>query len=205
MEMIVAETVAERLARPLPGPEGWKVMQPPDRGERSSVPAEATAREGAVLVLLTTGGSVPLIQRTADGGPHSGQIAFPGGEREPQDRDIIATALREAQEEVTLDPTQCRVLGTLTPLYIPVSNFFITPVVALNRPGPLRLEANPDEVARIFSIALPSLMSTRQIVSVPEIPAAVPAFCLAGNVIWGATAMILSELWHVLTGENTVP
>ena len=85
-----------------------------------------------------------------DADRHSGQVAFPGGRQEPEDADSTATALREVQEEIGLDPAQVALLGALRPLHT-VSNYLITPVVG-EIPWPLDLTLDPVEVARVFSI-----------------------------------------------------
>jgi 8-oxo-dGTP pyrophosphatase MutT (NUDIX family) len=87
---------------------------------------------------------------------HSGQIAFPGGKADPEDRDAIATALREAEEEVGLEPEFVDVIGTM-PIYTTGSAFIVTPVVALVHPG-FRLKVNADEVADVFEVPLDFLM-----------------------------------------------
>ena len=94
-----------------------------------------------------------FIRRTEQpGDPHSGQVAFPGGRHDPRDPDSIATALREAQEEIALPPTAVRVLGALPPMHT-VSRFLVTPVVG-EVDWPQALRPDPREVARIFSIPL---------------------------------------------------
>lgn len=94
-----------------------------------------------------------FIRRTEyEGDHHSGQVAFPGGQSERGDQGPVATALREAQEEVGLDPRQVRLLGEMTPMHT-VSDFLVTPVVG-EIPWPLDLAPDPVEVARVFSIPL---------------------------------------------------
>src|SRR5205085_12699469 len=115
----------------------------------------ATARTAAVLVLISPDSEgearVTLIERTSYDGHHSGEIAFPGGAAEPSDADDAATAIREATEEIGLDPGAIgvRVVGALEVFWIPVSNFRVTPVVALADRLPT-WRADPREVARII-------------------------------------------------------
>lgn len=178
-------------------PEGRRYIDPPPGGARQS---------GVLLLLFPKSGRLHLvlIERSRDGGVHSGQIAFPGGKREPFDRDIIATALREAREEVSLDVRRLAVLGNLSPLYIPVSNFLVHPVVAYAERPPL-LEPSPLEVTRIYTPSLATVFGSKDMVRLPlrgsrpeNLP--MPAYRLEGEgVIWGATAMILSELEYLLT------
>ncbi len=150
--------------------------------------------------------TVLLTHRTARMSTHSGQIAFPGGKSDPTDADAVATALREAQEEVGLAPEFVQVLGQL-PIYVTGSAFVITPVVALVHPG-FRLEANPVEVADVFEVPLAFLMNpanhrrhevpwqdtTRQWFSMPyhDLESGKEHF------IWGATAGMLRNFYRFL-------
>lgn len=207
------EQLRLRLKEPLPGEEAHALMRPHRRpGLLRTIPPEQS-HSGAVLILLVPPETqhsrstvrLPLIERTDDGGPHAGQIALPGGRVEEGDSSIAETALREAREEIGLDPTACRVLGTLTPLHIDVSGFIVTPVVAwyLRPPqkGSNPFRPDPREVRRIISID-PGVLA--QSYSVEEVVARgyrfpVPAFRVGQTVIWGATAMILAEfslLWE---------
>ena len=146
----------------------------------------------------------PLILRPAYDGVHSGQVAFPGGRYELTDENLIRTALREAQEEIGLRLTDVRILGCLTELFIPPSNFYVLPVIATM---PYRPDFYPDarEVEDIFEIKLNEISdagiigsSTLQIRG-EEVLA--PHYEVNGYKIWGATAMMISEL---LTVINTI-
>ncbi len=175
---------------------------------QQDIPAEA--RESAVLVLLQEVAGdleVTLIERTADRSAHSGQIAFPGGRRDPEDASLLDTALREAREEVDLEADKVAVVGALTALYIPVSRFHVYPFVAY-APSPLVLLPSPLEVARIIQTPLSLLFAPQnriiaeiKPVLTPEEPIEVPAYKLPndGTLVWGATAMILSELQTLLS------
>jgi 8-oxo-dGTP pyrophosphatase MutT (NUDIX family) len=135
---------------------------------------------------------------------HSGQIAFPGGKADPQDVDAVATALREAQEEVGLEPQYVEVIGTL-PIYTTGSAFIVTPVVALVKPG-FTLQPNADEVADVFEVPLDFLMDPanhrhhvvdwageqRSWLSMPYVDGSTERF------IWGATAGILRNFYRFL-------
>ena len=139
------QALRQRFAKP-------PVWQPELRGEPAFV--ERPVAEAAVLLPLVqrTGGlTVLLTQRSAQLSSHSGQVAFPGGRTDPEDRDAIATALREAWEEVGLAPQRAQVLGSL-PVYTTGSAFNVTPVVALVPPQPLK--PNPQEVAQVFEVPL---------------------------------------------------
>jgi 8-oxo-dGTP pyrophosphatase MutT (NUDIX family) len=135
---------------------------------------------------------------------HSGQIAFPGGKADPTDSDAVATALREAQEEVGLEPQYVEVIGTL-PIYTTGSAFIVTPVVALVDPG-FALHPNPDEVADVFEVPLDFLMDPanhrhhavdwageqRRWMSIPYMDGSTERF------IWGATAGMLRNFYRFL-------
>lgn len=196
----------DRLERTLPGIAAQERMT----GRALTLPGEIpeNARQGGVLALLYPIAErlhLLLIRRTADGGAHSGQIGFPGGKAEEQDRDIIATALREAQEEVGLLPCEVDVIGMLSPLYIPVSNFHVHPVLgfAQAQPGYILSAA---EVAEVLEVPLEELLHperiTKVVVNSPtdnSFIKKVPAYKLADEtIIWGATAMMISELQMLL-------
>ncbi|MCC7069430.1 MAG: CoA pyrophosphatase [Burkholderiales bacterium] len=124
--------------------------------ERSAVHARLgrAIRPAGVLILLVErqqGLHVVLTQRTAHLHDHAGQISFPGGRQDAGDRDIIATALREAHEEIGADPARIEVMGTL-PHYVTVTAYDVTPVVAVSAPQPYRVD--PFEVADVFEVPL---------------------------------------------------
>lgn len=195
--------LVERLAGPLPGPEGQASLSPRPRfGWRpGQVPRDC--RHGGVLLLLYPISGVPhfiLTVRNAGLLHHSGQVSLPGGAVEPQES-FDAAALREAHEEVGVDPRSVRIVGGLSPLHVPVSGFVLHPLVGVADSRPqLRREAR--EVARILEIRLDELcdpsvlgLETR---SSEAGPAEVPYFLLAGEKVWGATAMVLAEFLWVL-------
>lgn len=171
------------------------------------MPDERDARPAAVLVLVMPGGDgeahVLLTERAHRGGHHSGEVSFPGGKAEPDDEDIVATALREAAEEVALDAAAAgvRVAGVLERFWIPVSSFVVTPVVAIAERRPV-LRAAPAEVARIIEAPLrhfvpgaPIHVVDRTIRSIPLRYGTYPVDDLA---IWGATARILGQLGAIV-------
>ena len=142
-----------RLTQSLPGPAAHERMLARVLPLPLKVPEDA--RPSAVLSLLfplNNALHVLLIKRTEDGRAHSGQISFPGGRQEPTDADLHATALREAQEEVGIMSSEVEILGQLTPLYIPVSNFQVYPFVAFAEKRPAYL-LSKQEVA--YTIELP--------------------------------------------------
>jgi len=194
----------QRLARLATPGHGFEPERPGDgitATTREPAPASVLVplvpREGGLQVLLT--------QRTDHLHDHAGQISFPGGRRDPGDTDDVATALREAQEEVGLHPRHVEVLGNM-PVYRTVTNYVVTPVVALVHP-PFELELDSFEVAEAFEVPLSFLMtpahhrwhewrepdgSTRHFLSMPWQGASREYF------IWGATAAMLRNLYRLL-------
>jgi 8-oxo-dGTP pyrophosphatase MutT (NUDIX family) len=196
----------ERLKQPLPGKEAQERMT----GRVLPMPDEIpeNARQGAVLALLyPVNGvlSLLLIRRTADGGAHSGQIGFPGGKAEKTDADLVATALREAQEEVGLLSCDVDIIGGLSSLYIPVSNFNVHPFVGYTEKKPDYI-LSAIEVESIVEVPVAELFHPERITKVVVTSPAdksfvrkVPAYKLEDEtIIWGATAMMISELQILL-------
>jgi 8-oxo-dGTP pyrophosphatase MutT (NUDIX family) len=200
----------QALAQELPGREAQLKMSPlPVDWRRFTLDAPATAKKSAVLLLFypeKSGAFFPLIKRPSYPGAHSGQVSFPGGKVEPNDPDLVYTALREAEEEIGIDASKVEVLGRLTDLYIPTSNFLVSPVLGFLEETP-RFVPEAREVARIIPTAI-SLVGQPQIRQRTTIPIGegrhleTPYFALDGEVVWGATAMILSELLQLLE-QNT--
>jgi 8-oxo-dGTP pyrophosphatase MutT (NUDIX family) len=193
------------LLKPLPGTDvQWK-MASSDRMIRDfpRLPGP-DARVAAVLILLYPDtGSVHTVfmQRHNYDGVHGGQISFPGGKKEDSDKDIIHTAIREAEEETGIDPEGISVLGTLTPLFIPVSNMIVTPVVGWTEKMP-DFKHQPEEVVFLIDAELKRFLDPSMLKIKPfEIRGEkinVKYFDYEGNVIWGATAMILNELLTII-------
>jgi 8-oxo-dGTP pyrophosphatase MutT (NUDIX family) len=197
----------ERLKYPLPGITAQNKMSSLVRlREWMKLKVPAGARQGGVLILLFPGKDdicFALMQRPDYKGVHGGQISLPGGKREPSDADIIQTALRESYEELGIIPETVNISGMLTPLYIPPSNFHITPVVGFSEREPRFIPA-PEEVDSVIVVPLNQLMDPanirpKRVKTGFGISLDVPAFFINGHIIWGATAMILSELKAILT------
>jgi 8-oxo-dGTP pyrophosphatase MutT (NUDIX family) len=150
----------------------------------------------------------PLIKRPEYPGIHSGQVAFPGGKMEPQDINIAETALREASEEVGIDRSKVKILGQLTDLFIPTSNFLVSPVLGFTAERP-DLIPEEREVSRIITTELitltdPTVRRKKILEFGPTIKLDTPYFQIDGEVVWGATAMILSELIQLLRQDNNL-
>jgi 8-oxo-dGTP pyrophosphatase MutT (NUDIX family) len=198
----LTEKLRSALRGPLPGEAAQYRMA--HQARRGYLAERPDAREAAVLALLYPHADEPhlvLIQRPSRDArdPHRGQISFPGGRRETTDPDLAATALREAEEEVGVPADRVELLGALTPLYIPVSNFKVQPYVgiALERP---RFRPQPSEVQDIIEAPF-SVFRDPATVRLTDMELGrglvlrgVPYFDVAGHVVWGATAMMLNEL-----------
>ena len=196
----LALELREALARPLPGRSYQESMLPAARVGQVS---PADPRPSAVLVPIVAdlGSHAILLIERAAGGPHGGQIAFPGGSEEEGDASAAETALREAREEIGLDRGEVEVLGPLSPLTIEVSGFLVQPVVGFAR-GVRGLSPSPGEVAAIHRVPLarlldPSSKTEREIEARGERLLA-PCYVFSEVLVWGATAMILAELEEVL-------
>jgi 8-oxo-dGTP pyrophosphatase MutT (NUDIX family) len=165
---------------------------------RLTTPAEG-GRESAVLVLLGeqpgVGPDVLVLQRAATLRTHAGQPAFPGGAADPEDADVRATALREANEEVGLDPTSVTVLAELPKLWIPVSDFVVTPVLAWwHDPHPVH-PREPAEVAHVARLPVSELVDPANRLRVRHPSGWIgPAFSARGMLVWGFTAGVLATL-----------
>ena len=203
----VVPSLRERLQRPLPGLEAQLRMCPPQRGAPDQWDeAQRNARRAAVLALLypfdgTTG--LVLTQRHEDLKAHSGQISFPGGRIEPGESPTEA-ALREGWEEVGINRREVDVLGHLTDLYIPPSDFTVTPVVAAIPTRPV-FRPQEEEVDVIIEVPVPALLDpaahTSAVWTFGEHEVDIPYFAFGEFEIWGATAMMLAELLAVMEGE----
>lgn len=170
------------------------------------IPPRVELREAAVLVGLVDRGcdySVLLTRRSERMSKHAGQVAFPGGRCDPEDQGPLAAALREAREEIALDPGCVQALGFIDSLPT-FTGFLVTPVVGLVQPG-LPLVPNPQEVERVFEVPLDFLLDVRNVrIERREWMGRLRAtYCYewAGERIWGATAAMLLNLRQRLTGE----
>ena len=164
-----------------------------------------SARNASVLVGLFDQNNethVAFIRRASTLRAHSGEIAFPGGAADVSDVSPIVTALREAQEEIGLDPSRVEVLGIMPPVFTVISNFLITPVVAYLPEGPGKLQLQMSEVAEIILLPLqglanPAIYHTEQWMQ-DNVPHTVYFFDYASYRIWGATARMLNTLLELL-------
>jgi len=204
----------ERLAVfPVPLPAGPESLMPvfTDGRLRPRFAASPTARPAAVLVLLYPDAHgearIVLTERVSYDGHHSGEVSFPGGKAEPGDDDAAATALREASEEVALDAdaAEVTVVGTLEPVFIPVSDFRIDPIVAVAAREPV-LRPNPTEVARILTPPVSAFLPDADVEiverTIRDWPLRYGGYRIDGLHVWGATARILGQLGAVLGSDS---
>lgn len=167
-------------------------------------------RDAAVLVALVRRGealSVLYTERSPDLRSHSGQIAFPGGKIDPTDDGPGAAAVREAHEEVALEPRDARVLGYM-PAYFAGSNYMITPVVAVVRPSG-DFVPNPGEVKSVFEVPLPLLMQDRSFSTMrirrKDVEHTTWQIVHQGLVIWGITANLTRRFYELVLRDEVTP
>ncbi|MGL5892774.1 MAG: NUDIX hydrolase [Bacteroidia bacterium] len=202
------ERMRLRLAQPLPGEDAQNRMT-----SRELKPVEHYLRENpnyrrsaVLMTLYPHKGEIHtlLIKRPSYQGVHSGQLALPGGAEEPEDRSPAHTALREAYEEVGLGASPEQMLGALTPLYIPPSNFLVRPFMLQLSERPI-WKPSADEVESLLEIPLRTFLDQqikerRKITIGNGMTIEAPCYIIEENILWGATAMMFSEM-EVLLGE----
>lgn len=166
---------------------------------RFAPPEDEYTRAAAVLILFGEGPKGPdvLLLRRADTlGSHAGQVAFPGGGAEDGDDGVVGTALREAEEETGVNPSGVRPVAVLPQLFVPVSHFAVTPVLAhWQTPSPVHA-VDPAETATVARVAIADLADPRNRFQVVRRGTAYkgPAFAVDGLFVWGFTAGLLSVL-----------
>lgn len=205
------EQLKVRFQTPLPGEEAQFLMAPFTRQRIHHIdPLSYSPRKSAVLILLfpvEESIHTLLIQRPVYEGVHSGQVAFPGGKFEETDIDLSHTALRETFEEVGAPSNDIEIIGKLTDLYINPSNFLVSPFIGF-------VSKQPDfimdayEVQKIISVNLFSLndkgiKSEKVITHSNNYKIKTPYYEIEGLTVWGATAMMISEL-NVIVEEAKI-
>ncbi len=199
-------SLEQRLQQPLPGMEAQFKM-----ASQFRLPSDmefydlSKARKGAVLILLYPHEdkiNTILTLRPSYDGVHSGQVSFPGGKLDPTDESLAAAALREAEEEVGLNRNEIKLIGNLSNLYIPPSNFLVSPFVGIMDKKP-ELTKNEREVEKIIEVPITyflneSIKGKKMITPREFVTFEAPYYDVEGHTVWGATAMMLSEMMEVI-------
>ncbi len=197
-------SLKNKLAGPMPGLKAQLGMIPhPRPGNKAYFEVEDSSLKAGVLLLFYPSKDrlhLVLTRRTEEVDFHKGQISLPGG-RQERGESLEQTAMREAQEELEIDPDTIQILGRLTPLYIPPSNYCIYPVVAISERRP-DFRPAAQEVAEVLEIPVEHLLDPqnvhREMWIIRGADIEVPYYFFKGHKIWGATAMVLAELIDIL-------
>ena len=189
----------KELEKELPGIAAHLIMAPKMR-----LPSTYTlenAVKSSVLILLYLKNEIihfVLIERTKDHSVHSRQISFPGGRYENTDKNLINTAIRETYEEIGVESNEFKVIGQLSEIYIPPSNYLVLPVLAFSTKK-INFKPSPHEVNKIIEIYLDDLLNPNNCTnSIFNKTIEAPCYNLNKKLVWGATAMILSEFSMIL-------
>lgn len=204
----LVSNLGKMLKEPLPGRSAQERMAPtPLELERFDKQQLVNARKGAVLMLICPtpdykGFFVPFIKRATYEGVHSGQIALPGGKKELSDLNLGETALRETEEEIGVPNDSVELLGALTDLYIPPSNFSVRPFIGYSSKSPSfiidKREVDSLIISNFDELTNGAIVKKKEMELAEGHRLQVPYYEINQEVVWGATAMILSEfltLW----------
>ncbi len=194
-----------QLQENLPGFDAQKRMSPSIREHALQKSDPSIAKQSSVLLLFYPKNEqihLPFIKRTAGNNSHSGQISLPGGKFEDIDSDLIDTAIRETNEELGVNCKKNHILGCLTELYIPVSNFMVLPVLGYCEQRP-HFNPNAFEVDELIEVSIREIFAPENLSQFSftqnSFTIHAPYFRAKKHKIWGATAMILSELRALLS------
>jgi 8-oxo-dGTP pyrophosphatase MutT (NUDIX family) len=193
---------------PLPAEASQFKMSPPFRRELITRYKEAMkdAKRAGVLAMFYPNTSnethLALILRKTYNGVHSAQIGFPGGKFEDEDKSLKHTAIRETWEEIGVPKHQIKIVKQMTEVYIPPSNFYVQPFIGITNETPKFIKQD-DEVEDIVEVSLSHFLdennvSNKLVATSYTAKIEVPAYELNGHVVWGATAMMLSEIKDIL-------
>jgi 8-oxo-dGTP pyrophosphatase MutT (NUDIX family) len=199
------DQLQQRLQQPLPGAEAHEPLRATPTGLiKPKFDHSLPPKPGSVMILLyPDGGQIkfPLTKRHEYLGAHGGQVSLPGGKAEPGET-AIETALRETEEEIGVKAQQIKVIGELSQFFVMPSNFMVIPVVGFVEQRPV-YQAQQSEVVRIIEGDISDLIRTdairtKEILAAKMYPMLAPHFEIEGEVVWGATAMMLNELRVIL-------
>lgn len=201
MQVDFFEKLKEEIDKGLPGWEAQKRMAPPGRVHSRYIPSgKSKPRESGVLIWLYPKADKIFMRLIVRGeyGVHGGQVAFPGGQVDPSDGSFWGTALREANEELGLTSDKITQVGALTSFYIPPSNFWVHPFIGTSPTAEPSI-ISKKEVQKYFDVDIMQLLESgfkgeKRITLSSGEKMTVPIYTLGGHVVWGATAMMLSEL-----------
>lgn len=198
--------LTQNLSRELPGLDAQLKMSPPSRSIhlRDLEPGRKPVKAGVLILLYQENEAIkiPLIKRPVYDGVHSGQMAFPGGKIEDQDASLLDTALRESKEEIGILPQAVNIIGPLSELFIPPSNYLVTPYVGFINTKP-EFKIDKSEVDQLIVVDLAELLAPnarqeKQVLTGLDIYMHAPCYYVQNQIIWGATAMIISEFNEVI-------
>jgi 8-oxo-dGTP pyrophosphatase MutT (NUDIX family) len=190
------------LSKELPGKEAQYKMAPSDRAIREQALNLKPIKKSAVLILLFFKDeqlNLLLTQRAKYDGPHSGQISFPGGKfEEAQDKNLLDTAIREVYEEINLSSENFKILGQLTKLIIPISQICVQPYLAFCN-DISKAKADGFELTELYKVPLSIFRDNKNIKWKTQKGLEYPYYDFNKKVIWGATAMMISELNELIS------
>jgi len=209
IDLFIGDFIKE-FKKGLPGFEAQQKMSPSLRDHSNKENDPNLARDSSVLILFYQKGDqlfFPLIKRSIGDIRHSGQISLPGGKFELSDKNLVDTAIRETEEELGLLGDKIHIIGPITGLYIPVSNFQVQPIVAYYDGLP-NFKADPFEVNQIIETNISELFKVdnkhEEILHKNGFEIKAPYYNVKGHKLWGATAMIISELEELLKRANLI-
>jgi 8-oxo-dGTP pyrophosphatase MutT (NUDIX family) len=201
----LSKLLRERLFFPLPGGDAHEPFRAQPVGDVKPLFSHSLPPKpgGVIILLYEEEGKIkfPLTKRAEYAGAHSGQVSLPGGKADPGE-DAIATALRECEEEIGINRTDIEVIGKLSDFFVMPSNFIVTPVIATIT-GNIAFMPDSYEVVKIIKADLEEIltddaMKQKEILAAGRFRMNAPHFEIEGEIVWGATAMMLNEFRMIL-------